>query len=270
MVRTSFCNRRSNVQRYVCLTVIRNRADLKCHTEWCASNGLKTEPELLHCADLCFRYLLGAASRADLDARLRIHAELVVPKLFPDDLEAQAAYNKYLRQTRFASVGSAGYLKNDRKARSHTQYGQHELSKASMYNLNAEAIIKVLLVDGVQRRAFKNPMPAVEYLSGHSRDGRSLPESLPRSVEIIKARSPSLQAPRFALSGATPHHRLVVMGGKLTAWRALHVDADKYEYACAMTILLMHAVRLTIHASVIYVSYRHAFMRYATCTVGAC
>ena len=99
--------------------------DLKCHTEWCASNGLKTEPELLHCADLCFRYLLGSSSRADLDARLQIHADGVVTKLFPGDVEAQAAYSKYLRQTRFAEVGSPGYLANDRKARSHTQVITH-------------------------------------------------------------------------------------------------------------------------------------------------
>ena len=79
-----------------------------------------------------------------------------------------------------------------------------------MYNLNAEAGIKVLLVDGVRRRAFHNPMPAVEYLSGHSRDGRPLPESLPRAVEIMKGRSANLRSPRFALSGAPSYESQVL------------------------------------------------------------
>ena len=72
------------------------RAQIKCHTEWLCDHGLSAEPVLLDRADKCFRYLLGARSRTDLDARLRIWMTEVVPQIFSDDTELQEEYIDYM------------------------------------------------------------------------------------------------------------------------------------------------------------------------------
>jgi hypothetical protein len=81
-----------------------------------------------------------------------VHRDKICPVLFPDDANAQEEYFEYLLATRFAPAGHPAYLPNDRRARSHCVYGQHSAALASYFNMNEEAIIKVLFVDEVGRR----------------------------------------------------------------------------------------------------------------------
>jgi hypothetical protein len=71
--------------------------------------GLANEATRLDLADKGFRYLLSARSRADLDARLKIFAEDVVPSVFESTVK-QDAYVEYLKATRFAPEGHKAFL----------------------------------------------------------------------------------------------------------------------------------------------------------------
>ena len=74
-------------------------------------------------------------------------------------------------------------------------------------------IIRVLLVDEVDRRAFNGFLSAFEFLAGLSRDGRVMPKDLRRLVRIRKERNARELEPDMSL-------------------------ADKYELMCAYTNLL--------------------------------
>ena len=146
--------------------------NLKCHLEWLSENGLPSnsgeQGRRKNLGDKAFRYLLAASDRADLDARLKVHAEKTVPLMYPDNLALQGKYIQYLLKTRFAGAGHTAYVVGDVKAKQHTQYGLHDHPDASQFNLNVESIIRVLLVDEVDRRAFNGFLSAFEFLSEFS------------------------------------------------------------------------------------------------------
>ena len=190
---------------------------MKCHLEWLSENGLPSnsgeQGRRKNLGDKAFRYLLAASDRADLDARLKVHAEKTVPLMYPDNLALQGKYIQYLLKTRFAGAGHTAYVVGDVKAKQHTQYGLHDHPDASQFNLNVESIIRVLLVDEVDRRAFNGFLSAFEFLCGLSRDGRVMPKDLRRLVRIRKERNARELEPDMSL-------------------------ADKYELMCAYTNLL--------------------------------
>ena len=191
--------------------------NLKCHLEWLSENGLPSnsgeQGRRKNLGDKAFRYLLAASDRADLDARLKVHADKTVPLMYPGNLALQGKYIEYLLKTRFAGVGHSAYIVGDVKAKQHTQYGLHDHPDASQFNLNVESIIRVLLVDEVDRRAFNGFLSAFEFLCGLSRDGRVMPKDLRRLVRIRKERNARELEPDMSL-------------------------ADKYELMCAYTNLL--------------------------------
>jgi len=88
-------------------------------------------------ADKLFRYLLGSRSRDDLDDRLETFRVDCLHKIF-DNVEDQTKYWDYLLYTRFAGEGHPAYLPGDRRARSHTLYGQHSAPDMSAFNMNLE------------------------------------------------------------------------------------------------------------------------------------
>ena len=145
---------------------------MKCHLEWLSENGLPSnsgeQGRRKNLGDKAFRYLLAASDRADLDARLKVHADKTVPLMYPGNLALQGKYIEYLLKTRFAGVGHSAYIVGDVKAKQHTQYGLHDHPDASQFNLNVESIIRVLLVDEVDRRAFNGFLSAFEFLSEFS------------------------------------------------------------------------------------------------------
>ena len=216
------------------------RAQIKCHTEWLCDHGLSAEPVLLDRADKCFRYLLGARSRTDLDARLRIWMTEVVPQIFSDDTELQEEYIDYMLTTRFAPEDHEAFLFGDRRAMTHAAYGSFEQPLSSRFNMNLESFIKQYLVTQHHRKAMRTVLTAFMFLSGYSCDGMPVPASLIHLVETLKARDPKLRLPRFYLH-------------------------DKYEVMCAWTnFLITGGVIPTENSTVWRVSHRTSHMRNLT------
>ena len=131
-------------------------------------HSLSADPTRVERGDKCFRYLLSSQSRADLDIRLEIFRRVCVPHIFTT-AEEQDEYFSYLLKTRFAPVGHPSYLQHDRRARSHCVYGQQSAPEVSMFNMNLEAMIKVLFVDSLNRRAFRTALPLFEFFVGSNK-----------------------------------------------------------------------------------------------------
>ena len=108
--------------------------NIVCHLEWLRKNGLSTDSQRLDRADKCFRYLLASRSREDLNRRLEIFERVCLPHIF-DDVAEQTHYMKYLLYTRFAPEGHSAYLRDDRRARSHCDYGQYDSPNTSRFNM---------------------------------------------------------------------------------------------------------------------------------------
>ena len=57
---------------------------------------MAADPTRLDCLNKCFRYLLSARSREDLDARLHTLRTDILPKVLPGGLLMQNEYYEYL------------------------------------------------------------------------------------------------------------------------------------------------------------------------------
>jgi hypothetical protein len=111
--------------------------------------------------------------------------------------------------------------------------------QSDYFNMNCEAIIKVLFVDALERRAFPQVAPFISYVTGLSLDGRPLPKSVPATVRIRKERTERDREVRFA-------------------------DTNRYELACAYVTSMLDGVTDSPNDDVKYVNYTKAWMRALT------
>ena len=159
---------------------------------WLKEHGFRSNATGLSLLDKAFRYLLGARSREDLDARLETFSGILHHAFDgnEDDIDSDPAeeYLNYLLSTRFAPRDHRAFLPGDRRAQTHALYGMFDSPEISRYNMNLESFIKTYLVTQHHRRAFRTVLPAFEYLSGLGRDGHLVPASLPQLVETLKSR----------------------------------------------------------------------------------
>ena len=62
-------------------------------------HGMSADATRVERCDKHYRYLIGARSREDLDARLLIFRNDVLPELFPDDVDLQNEHCNRLQST---------------------------------------------------------------------------------------------------------------------------------------------------------------------------
>ena len=106
--------------------------------------------------------------------------------------------------------------------------------------MNLEAMIKVLFVDSLNRRAFRTALPLFEFLVGSTTNGMPVPRSCERLVKAFKERK-----------GTDAERRLYTF--------------DKLELMCALTnVVVEGGVKATTNDRVIYVSHATSYLRNLT------